>query len=516
MSVEEPNYEKKRKEQILGATSATELVIDKDISSDLRNGNDFGANLASRLELAYYSKANEISVEFSKMKDILDENTFLKYEKAMLESLHGRLNLLLKMYSDNGAKDISVPSINRSETYIGTMEKIDQMQFENGIAIIQNADVQALVRDALKGDDRKKYEDKVGHEIGPDNKQLLEKIVLGSDLKDEDWKMIVDAVIPSPSKTRSQLSLGVVLLSQLTPKLKNELLFRIKDKPYFDEFLPLMVENGNITPNQAEAFLNTQIAILEKDNKSDKKKIEALKNLQTKVLDPKMATIIEEKEKVREERVKYKKRGVFGHRNSARDLLSWRGIGSAIITTNGLFSMGANIAVSPLDAPFNPAFYFAAAQTLVGLQGTKGFGGAVPTPLQVGGKIIKDTVRGLNEEVSDKLKKLQKIIEYNPIQRLFYFTYADEISKQYDDKMRNENIQNPQITLKDMHVDYAKLPKRIRDYLSKEKLEETITLWARELYLQGSVGGASQRDFITKARKEISGIETPLEPFKKV
>lgn len=495
MASEKPqNLDEKMQVKELAAIKNVDDIISQRIDGATGAGSDLGQNTPSQLRIAYTQKANELRTEIGRLKDNVDDETALKLQEAILISLSGRVDLACQIAGGLKVSD----SVSSSKELLDLARK--------GTAIIQNADIPNLLHEhLLKSQPQlaRVYERKLGRdfkETQKDSYELLKKLNLNEKLEDPDWAMLVayanDLAMPSTTGGIDK-TIALTLLDSLKPKDRLTLLDKMADQPKFGSFAKTGVVSGYLTRDQVELCLKPKIVELNKDPKKNAELLKVYTGILLELADP---TLLDRQAKVDTVRAGLAERMAsvhFGHTNTARQLLTFRGIGGTLLAANGALTIAANLMIGlgdPEGILENPAFLLGFGMLGGGLELNKGMADLLPQPSRVAAHLMADKDEELNNKTDLKKENLSRNFGNHPVEARFYYTFAEQIVKAYSDKTKLASSGNrPHLTVEELDLKWEQMPEEYRS-IGKETLENQISYWAAEFALTLSMNSPGDRD----------------------
>lgn len=448
------------KTQERAAIVAAQKQITDRLDYALSHSGDYGLITQSNLRASFQQKADTLMAETETFK----EEVGVEMENVILGGLMNRLDLILRM----GGKDVTVSSFT-------DLAKLDQ-----GIAIIRSTDVQGLVVDYLKNHRPEllnNYLRHLGRKVEPDVVELLKKMDNGKELEAKDWEVMVHygTEIASNRIQDQQKSMVMALIAGLKPGdrlvLANKMAAAKPAIAHFNNFLESITASGYLTIDQAQECLRKNPNILR-----------IYPDLLNLISGPEMQKRQEAVEAARTDAVSRMTSGIsFGQRNSARELLTFKGIGSAAVAANGMLTILANIAVDlkdPSAIPTNPGFLLGVAQLGIGLELSNGMAGLAPQPTKLFAAVTTDKGAEKSKEFVLKEEALMRSFGRYTSEAKFYYTMADKIVEKYGKNKDIQRTTRPKITMEDLGLKWAELPKEYTNGKSKADFEARISEWA--------------------------------------
>jgi hypothetical protein len=374
------------------------------------------------------------------------------------------------------------------------------------------------------------YVESVGRSFRPDLASILKKANKREVLSEADWNLMVDEVAKvGANPNKMQQAEVMLVLHNLPAADRTELLRRIVAEPGFPNLaqtLPLMVSMQYVSTGQAVAVLEERIQTLQK-KAGNEAEILQLQTLLPQLSSPKVRATQARVTEVQRKTGEFMSKRVYGHKNYAREFLTFKGMGSAILTALGGMTVAMNVAMNltqPWELPTNKSLWIGMTELTGGLQMSNGLGGLVSTPMEMLAKVAKDG----HEEEDDKIKKNRTEVKMDTLnyyrQANFYATYANRITQVY--KAKKEATEEPKvrITLRDLGVEKKEdLPDALKPLFDQqETLEQKISEWAFRFAQPNTEYGLglklpeTQVAFIQDTRTE-AGLDPfkiyPLDPF---
>lgn len=490
----------------------------------LRASNEYGQAAESHLKAVLGAKAAEATQEIKQIRDTqsgelnaVEKRILLDVQKIVFTSIQERTFLWLDM----AAMDKTKADGEESVSTVPELVKLKEIS-----SMIELMDVQGMVYNALPEGMKKSYLESVGRSFNPDFYDVLKKNNDGKDLLDADWALLLTEVKNLGTNPNSiQQSSVIMTLGLLSSANRTELVRKMAAEESFPNFgavLTSMVGSGYLTVLAATEVLDDKIASLEGNQKA-KEELESLQATRARINGESMKRTQTETAEIRIKAAKHYSTRSIGHKNRAREMLTVKGIGSALLTVNGMMTVLANVAMGlsdPLDIPLNPALWIGVAQVGAGLEISGGHGGLVSTPKELLAKLAKDK----NEEKDDKMTAYKEAFQagLNNYHREahFYANYAERIVTVYKAKKAKNPDQPAVITLKDIGVTKKEdLPEQFQDLWEKKSvLEAKMTEWVAQFSRTSSADAMrapeaqGQRDFIEAARKEV-GSKKDIKPY---
>ncbi len=452
-------------------------LIEQYMDFSVRHSTDTGMLQSQGLRQLYTQKAEELRTEIQRLEGDTANETLLKMQDVIMrEGLMKRLGLMFEITAGAGVNAM-----------VSTPEELDRLRTQ-GVALIQNTDPANLIAEYLAKHNPKLetiYLEKLGRSVKPDSFDILTKIVGGSGLDKDDkqtWDIVLDhaRALKENSATGVEKSVAIAVVSALKAADRLELISRMAEEPDFPKFLETLVASTYLQVDQALYFLDGRIPTMKDD---DPKKLEWIA-LRAKIASPEMQQRQNKVEFVRQESPQHISNVSYGHRNTARELLTFRGIGGTLLAANGAVTILANVMVDltdPLAIPTNPGFLLGMAQLGVGLEMNRGFAGTMLQPSKTAAKLLGDKDQAVDDENALQREAFARQFGRYPAEAKFYYTMADKIMATYKKKMADTHDTRPPITIEDLGLKWEDLPKEYQSE-NKQTFETQISHWAADFY----------------------------------
>lgn len=534
MAPETPQYDPKEAFNSLLAEKQAEALktihttLDERIDWSIREQrHGWGSAAEARLQSVLGIKTQQVNTEIQKIieaqlgdLDSAEKTTILAVQAEVFKSIQGRIMMGLEMATmDTGA----VPTVSTN---------VELARLSEVMGWIENMDIQYMVFQSLPEELQEAYLESVGRSFRPDFYEILEKNEKKLDLTEEDLAILVNETkLLGSNPDAMQQSQVMLVLGTLTPANRTKLVQAMAHEENFANFaavLTSMVGSGYLTALAATEAIQSRITFLTGElgdaRRKDAKLIEEeIKILELASLRVNSEGMRETQAKVSEHRVKkaqYYGSRTYGHRNRARELLSVKGIGSALLTVNGGMTIFANVLMGlhdPLDLPMNPALWLGVAQVGAGLEMSNGHGGLVSTPEEFAAKITKDENEEKDATMDEYRLAFQDTLNNSHREAHFYANYAERIVQVYKAKTKETDERKVPITLADIGITKKEdLPPLFQELWEKRSvLELKMAEWAAQFALidaqagMKTTEGPTQRKFIEDARAAIGA--KPME-----
>lgn len=449
-------------------------LIDDRIDWSMSNLGDMGIIVSNEMKTFYRQKMQELSQEAERLKGDLDNQEILALQDQIVVSLNKRLSLSLEIAGGTGIHDL-----------VSTPQEMETLK-RQGPAIIQNTDTATLIHDYLLEREAThpgaaaRYEEKLGRSIRPDTYELLQKTVDGRPLDKKDWTILIDYYhrLYNKDLVGPERTVAISILDTLKPADRMELLEQMKQDPILPKLLLDLTSAGYLEKDQVEYFLDRHPEILQ-----------ANPTLLQDMNGPKVRAMQEKMEKVRVEIPKRLGTVTYGNRNTARQLLTFKGIGSTLLAANGAMTVAANVLMeitNPASLLENPCLYLGMAEMGVGLEVSHGLAGLAPQPSKALAKLTADKDEAQDDQTELEERAFGKTFGNNNLEARFYYTFADRIVDAYKKKSEAEKVSNPHLTMTDLGLKWEDLPEVYRTE-PKEYFENQISTWAAEFAVQWKV-----------------------------
>ncbi len=449
-------------------------LIDDRIDWSMSNLGDMGIITSNEMKTFYRQKMQELSQEAERLQGELNDREILELQNQIVVNLKKRLSLSLEIAGGSGTQDmVSTPA------EMATLKR-------QGPAVIQNTDVAGLIRDYLVAhadthpEAAAHYEEKLGRSIRPDTYELLQKTVDGKSLDQKDWAILIDYYhrLYNKDLVGPERTVAISILDSLQPAQRLKLLEQMKQDPILPKLLVDLTSGGYLDKEQVQIFVERHPEILVKNP-----------TLLQDLASPKVKAMQEKMDKVREEIPQRLGRITYGNRNTARELMTFKGIGSTLLAANGAMTVAANVLMEitdPASLLENPCLYLGMAEMGVGLEASKGLAGLAPQPTKSLAKLTANKDEATDDENQIKKEVFSRTFGNNGLEARFYYTFADQIMATYKKKSEVEKTGRPQITVEDLGLKWEDLPEVYRTE-SKEYLERQISTWAADFTLDWKV-----------------------------
>lgn len=499
-------------------------LIDQRMTWSIQRLGDVATMATGNLKHIYLEKAAELSQEAERLHDTLDKQEILELQRIVLQGLSQRLSLVLDIAGGTGVEDsIATP---QQLQELGTM----------GTTIIGNTDIPGLIHNHLLNLEKAqplkyagvagRYEQSIGRSIAPDTYELLKKTVKpNEELTKEDWKTLVyylkqlgDKNLGFPDK-----SAALALMASLRPEQRAQLVEHLPQDATFAPLCADLVASGYLTRDHVEAFVLPKIealtAELKKDpkNKDNADQLKLYTDTLTAIHSPKVEAFQQVVEQARLKAPERIARGVtYGQRNTARELLTFKGMGSTLLAVNGAMTIGANLLMDitdPASIPGNTALWLGVAELGVGLEGSKGIAGLVPQPSKSLAHLLTDKDKAEDDQKTLAKEAFSRSFGNHSLEARFYYTFADKIMKVYNEQKKIQDTSRPLLTIESLGLKWEEMPEVYRTE-SKEFFMKQISEWAAtyavtyQILTPGNVDGKDgQRWNMNELRKKNRGFK---------
>lgn len=495
-------------------------LIDQRMTWSIQRLGDVATMATGNLKHIYLEKAAELSQEAERLEGKLEKQEILELQRIVLQGLSQRLSLVLDIAGGTGVEDsIATP---QQLQELGTM----------GLTIIGNTDVPGLVRNHLLTLEKThpgiaaRYEESIGRGISPDTYELLKKTVKPNEnLNDADWKILVDYLKQLGTKTPSfpENSVGLALMEALRPEQRAQVVEHLPQDAAFPQLCSELVASGYLTADHVEAFVLPKIealtAELKKDpkNKDNADQLKLYTDTLTAIHSPKVEAFQQVVEQARLKAPSRIARGVtYGQRNSARELLTFKGIGSTLLAVNGAMTIGANLLMDitePSSIPGNTALWLGVGELGLGLEGSRGIAGLAPQPSKDLAHLFTDKDKAEDDQKTLAKEAFSRSFGNHSLEARFYYTFADKIMKAYNEQKKIQDTGRPLLTIESLGLKWEEMPEVYRTE-SKEFFMKQISEWAAtyavtyQILTPGNVDGKDgQRWSMNELRKKNRGFK---------
>lgn len=485
-------------------------MIKKQIDWAQRNASDLshlGSDGDQNLKMLFAQKAEALRGEMMKLKEDLDDQVILSLNQKVLTGLSSRISLVL---------NISSGPTNTVTTPVQLKEIADR-----GTSIIAGTDVQGLVYDELvkyeqthKPGIAARYLESLGRAVKPDTLQLIGKLHDNKDLTEADWAVAVHyvSVLADDNANPTDLHLGLALLASFRQIDRLRLLDHLPDDEKLPQIIREFVDRTYLLADQAAAFIEKKKAQF--TTPADAQKLAVWTSLEQHLNSTESRTEQEGVELQRKESLTRFKHGVYGHRNSARNLFTFKGIGSTLLALNGAMTIAMNVAMDAAhpDQLFkNRAIALGIAEVGVGLEGSDGFGGLISRPRELLARILGDKDTAYTEESALRNEAFNRQFGRYYKEAKFFYSMADKIHEVYTKKTKNSTDLRPKITLEDLGLTWEGLPEEYHTE-SRAQFEDRISHWAADFPLTFKMNNpTNQMETMQRMRTEVRG----LPPYEK-
>jgi hypothetical protein len=503
-------------------------LIDQRMTWSIQRLGDEATIATGNLKESYLKKAAELSQESGRLEGQIDNQEVLKMQETILQGLSQRLSLVLDIAGGTGVEDSVATSQQLQQ--LGTM----------GTTIIGNTDIPGLIHKHLLNLERTKplkypgiaarYEQSIGRSIAPDTYELLKKTVKpNEELTEEDWKTLVyylkqlgDKNLRFPDK-----SVAIALMASLRPEQRAQLVEHLPQDAAFPPLCADLVSSSYLTADHVEAFVLPKIealtAELKKDpgNKVTADQLKLYTDTLTGIHSPKVQAFQQTVEQARLQAPARMARGVtYGQRNTARELLTFKGIGSTLLAVNGAMTIGANLLMDitdPASIPGNTALWLGVAQLGVGMEGSRGIAGLVPQPSKGLAHLLTDKDKAEDDQKKQATEAFSRSFGNHSLEARFYYTFTDKIMKAYTEQKKIQDTGRPLLKIEDLGLKWEDMPEVYRTE-SKEFFMKQISEWAATYAITyqiltpgGDEGKDGQRWHMNELRKRLRGFQTNYE-----
>jgi hypothetical protein len=482
-------------------------LIEKYMDFSVRHSTDTGMIQSQGLRQLYTQKAEELRTEIQRLQGDTTDKMLLEMQDVLMNvGLRKRLGLMFEITAGRG-----------TSAMVSTPEELDRLRTQ-GVALIQNTDPANLIAEHLAKYDAKHhtkletiYLEKLGRSVKPDSFDILTKIVgdSGLDKNDTDtWDIVLDhaRALKENSATGVEKSVAIAVVSALKAADRLELIRRMAEEPDFPKFLETLVASTYLQVDQALYFLDERIPTMKDD---DPKKLEWIA-LRATIAGPEMQQRQNKVEFVRQESPKHISNVSYGQRNTARELLTFRGIGGTLLAANGAVTILANVMVDltdPLAIPTNPGFLLGMAQLGVGLEMNRGFAGTMLQPSKTAAKLLGNKDQAVDDENALQREAFARSFGRYPAEAKFYYTMADKIMATYKKKMADTHDTRPPLTIEDLGLKWEDLPKEYQSE-NKQTFETQISHWAADFYQTFRIQGFDMQKTNMDKMRDDRGIPT--------
>lgn len=531
-------FDQELEKQKMEGVQAMEMTVEEKIAWSFRSTNEH-AQAAANISLILNLKAQKATEEIKQIRNMQthelkesERQMLLEIHRIVLSSIQARAQLALDMSTlpapegtndDMVSSESEIPLVNTFNTLLGQM------------------DVEYLVYEALPEPLKKSYLESVGRSFKPDFNGILEKVRGKKELGEAEWQLLESEVVKlGEDKTALERSAVILVFGALDAKQRMELGRRLlaHETPNVEAQILEMTRRGYLKTVQAVQLIDERLANLEAQESGAKRReakdlegeMARLKVLRAEIGSKRTQAVQAETVKHNEEAAKFYRSRQYGHKNRARELLTVKGIGSALLTLNGAMTVFANVAMNatdPLSIPFNSMVWLGAAEMAAGLELSGGHGGIVPTPRKLVGRLLKDENERRDDQRDDYQRAFEDKLNNNPQKSAFYYVYAERIVTVYKAKKTKNPYQEVRVSLADIGINKKEdLPPRFQELWEEQGdltdfINNTVAQFSR---VEGDKGMKTteyetQRKFIQDARtavgvSEIEPIDLPIFEYK--
>ena len=460
------------------------LDMDKRLSEFSSHVEDAAKNMETQLRGIFKDKADDLRSAVEHIHDLQkgqeDESKRLtdhylesRFQTA-LAALHERMALMLRIVGQE-----------KSDT-TGDIQKI----YAKGINMFRDTSVDALLaraglpEDVLEG---------AAANITESDYALLKTIDAGAPLSEDQIQDLGERILTTVNGKENPST--VFILAALKPDQRYKVMEGMSQDPRFPSVLLDSTQANYLTIAQAEDLLTkapqtpeTAVAF-------------------AKLKDPQLLKAKEQVRTLQNQTKDYIEKRFYGHKNPMKDVLSIKGIGSAILAAEGALTFMANFfSQGGLDPRkwlemdwMNPGLWLGAGAFTAGAIG----------PRKAWEKaekwMYKDKDTYAQEGQKDEIARVQESLLDRPQFSKFYFAHADKINAAWEAKSQKEGTRQVILKAEDLDIDFNNLTDEFKG-IDVNDLLLCVSDWAREFHAQAE-GGISyrtpdaQRAFINRTRQ---------------
>lgn len=468
------------------------LDIDKRLPEFSRHVEDAAKNMETHLRGIFKYKADELRTAIEHIHDLQkgqeDESKRLtdgylesRFE-ASLAALHERMGLILRINGEN-TSDTS-----------GDIQK----NYATGLAAFGNTSAEALL--ARVGLPETVLEGAAAN-ITETDFALLKTIDAGAPLSEDQIQNLGARILSTVNGKENPST--VFVLGVLKPDQRYKVMEGMAQDPRFPSVILDSAQANYLSIAQAEDLLA----------KAPKTPETAAALLRLK--DPQLLKAKEEVRALQAQTKEYIEKRFYGHKNPMKDLLTIKGIGSAILAAEGAMIFMANFfsqgGLNPgnwfgRDDNGNPKMDWANPGLWLGAgMFTAGAIGPSKALEKAEKWLDKDKDKYAQEKQKDKIARFQESLLNRPQFSKFYFVHADKINAAWETKTKKEGTRQVTLKAEDLAIDFKNLTDEFKG-IPVDDLLLCASDWAREFHAQAE-GGISyhtpdaQRAFINRTRK---------------
>jgi hypothetical protein len=460
------------------------LDMDKRLPEFSRHVEGAAKNMETHLRGIFKHKADELRTAIEHIHDLQKEQEdeskrltdgYLESRfEASLAALHERMGLILRINGEN-TSDTS-----------GDIQK----NYATGLAAFGNTSAEALL--ARVGLPETVLEGAAAN-ITEADFALLKTIDAGAQLSEDQIEDLGARILSTVNGKENPST--VFVLGALKPDQRYKVMEGMSQDSRFPSVILDSTQANYLSIAQAEDLLakapqtpETAAALLRLKDPQLLKAKEQVRNLQTQT-----------KEHI--------EKRFYGHKNPMKDLLTIKGIGSAVLAAEGAMIFMANFLSQEGLNPMkwlgmdwmNPGLWLGAGMFTAGAIG----------PYKALDKaekwLDKDKDKYAQEKQKDEIARFQESLLNRPQFSKFYFAHADKINAAWEAKTKKEGTRQVVLKAEELDIDFKNPTDEFKG-IPVNDLLLCASDWAREFHAQAE-GGISyhtpdaQRAFINRTRK---------------
>ena len=474
------------------------------IDYSVRNESERAKVIENKMALLFKGKQIEVTNEIlaikqrhlQELKDFDDERWLVR-QKKVTQDLLDRFNIILEVH---GSEPTGESGSHETDRRHGT-PKIDS---KHELAALEKWGLPALadinmvdlmMRNGFMGEHEARIQKEIDEKY-PDTVMLIERITTNKVLTEDDWSKIMPSFeqVFNGTVTGREKQLFTILFAHLNPAQRLETLDRLGEQDGMGDVVVQLYSESLVSRVQAGEYLAEKLS---KMNPIDPKAVEYRAAL-AKINSKKVQAERKEKRKNRKKALKNWRRS-FGHKNDAKDLLTFKGMAQMIGLLGTATIVVSNTIANPLN-PLNPG-------TIVGVILGAGIlettnSRLVDKPSVHLARMVISKPKADAEAKSEVIAEFQDALTHDRKLTEFYYNYAPAISEKFAEKLKSSSSEEINLTFENTGLDADVIAGQYPG-LSKTKLEETMTEFARKFnhigYGVSEKTYTEQREFINAA-----------------
>lgn len=460
------------------------LDMDKRLPEFSRHVEDAAKNMETQLRGIFKDKADHLRNAIEHIHDLqkeqkdeskrLTDGYLASRFETTLAALHERMALMLRIIGQE-----------KSDTS-GDIQKI----YARGIAMFRDTNVDVLLaraglpEDVLEG---------AAANITESDFALLKTIDAGAPLSQDQIQELGERILTTVNGKENPST--VFILAALKPDQRYKVMEGMAEDPRFPQALLDSTQANYLSIAQAEDLL------------AKAPQTPATAVAFAKLKDPQLLKAKEEVRALQNQTKDYIEKRFYGHKNPMKDMLSLKGIGSAVLAAEGALTFMANFFS---QGGLNPGNWMGMDWANPGLWlGAGAFGLGAIGPSKALAKVErwmdKDDNKEAQEDQKDEIARVQDALLNRPQFSKFYFAHAEKINAAWEAKSQKEGTRQVVLKAEDLDIDFNNLTDEFKG-IDVNDLLLCVSDWAREFHAQAEGGIAyktpdAQRAFINRTRQ---------------